>query len=146
VTASDALADSRPLVDLGSIGKLSNPLPGVLPTIGEEDVGCSDFVAPVVVISSIYSRELRHVELRENHLTVCEPVVVVHVFRTNAMKLRRSLEPSELCAVLISPRPPTVININFGGVNLRARSRVVALWSIASSDVGFDHCVENLGI
>ena len=70
MAASDAVANTGSLVDFGSVSQLSNPLPRVLPTIREKDVGSSDFVAPVVNLGSVDCRELRHIELWEHHLAV----------------------------------------------------------------------------
>ena len=68
------------MIDLRSISHLSNPLPRVLPTVCEEYVSGCNFVAAVVVVSAVDGWELGHIELREDQLAVCEPVVVVDEF------------------------------------------------------------------
>lgn len=68
------------MIDLRSISHLSNPLPRVLPTVCEEYVCGCNFVAAVVVVSAVDGWELGHIELREDQLAVCEPVVVVDEF------------------------------------------------------------------
>ena len=70
MTTPDTVTHTRSLVDLRSVSQLSNPLPRVLPTVGEEDVGSSNFVATIVILSSVDRGELRHIELREHHLAV----------------------------------------------------------------------------
>jgi len=80
VATSNTLADSGSLVDLWSVFKLSHPFPGVFSTVSEENVSSSNFIASVVVLSTLDSWELSHIEFREHYLTVFDPVVVVDVF------------------------------------------------------------------
>lgn len=79
MAATDAVTNARSLIDFRSVTELGYPFPGIFPTICEEDVRSSNFVSSVVVFSSVDGRELRHIELREYHLAVCQPVVIVDI-------------------------------------------------------------------
>lgn len=119
------------LIDLWAVFQLSDPLPWVFPTVGEEDIRAVDFVAAAVVLLSVGDLWVRrHVHSWENHATHVREVLLVDVDGAHAVDVPVGLVPAELVAVLPGPLTAVVGSINSGVENLRAGTSHVIFWLV----------------
>jgi len=103
VAAALALTNNGGLVDLRTVLKLGNPLPGVFLAVSEERVGAVDLVSAAECCFSCCNIWVdTHVEVKDISTLICE-VIHINVFRALLMEFGCNLVPTELSAVLPSP-------------------------------------------
>ena len=116
MAATDTVADHADLVELGAVLPLRSPLPGVLPTIREEDVRAGR-VESTLINSSLLSLgvDVTSDFAVEGVSAVLGEVGLVDDWAAHGVLRAHRLVPTVLSAVLEAPGATTAVHID-GGV------------------------------
>lgn len=142
VATASALRLNRHLIDLGAVLQLGDPLPWVLLTVGEENVGGVDAVAITVLVESLLDVWVdRHVQAKDL-IALVSKVLLIDEAGAHLVDPRGGLEPSKLSAVLPRPLSTGVIEVDGCGLNLRAGASFVLPWPVTLVKLVVDCCNE----
>jgi len=110
VTAVIAISLTRNLIERWAVFTLSSPLPRILITIGEESIGTLD-VETTKINGSLPCFGFSFPAL-EDSLAHFWPVAIVKLVRSHNMLMTWHLVKTKLCAILVSPRTTSRVNID----------------------------------
>ena len=125
MTATIAVAGHAHLVELWAWLTLSGPLPGILSTISEEDVGASSVETTLINGSLVSLWIVGHVKAIKHVSTVSLEVVDVNDWAAHRLIVVHSLEPSVLRAVLEAPWTARAVRIDHSA---RQNRTIILVW------------------
>ena len=128
VTTTVAVADLANLVEAWTVLPLSGPLPWILTTVSEEDVGTGSVKATLVDRRLLSLREDVASDLSiEDVSAVLGEIGLVDDWATHGVLCAHRLVPAVFCAVLEAPGAPTAVNIDCRACN---NVSVIASWIV----------------